>query len=459
MLYGSMKKGRVPLVLLGATLLLLSMGGCGESEEKKAPTGEPVDIALGFVEELKDGAFEQAAEKFGEAMAREMPKERLEQTWNQLKGQVGDFLEVQSQREEVLQGYDVVFVTTEFQNALIDIRVVLGEEGWIEGLFFQPAEASPDNGEGAWDKPEYIHREAFREEAVTFGKAPWILEGTLAIPEGEGPFPAVILVHGSGPNDRDETVGANKPFKDIAQGLASSGIAVLRYDKRTYTYGEDLRDAEEPVTVREETMEDALEALEYIKSRQEVNHQEVYLAGHSLGGMLLPRIADETRDLNGLIYLAAPARPLGDLILMQMEYLAEQEGDSSVMKAQLEEAREQIRRIMDPELPLDTDPEEIMGVSPAYWLDLQQYSPVDTAKDLDIPMIFIQGERDYQVTMEDYEIWTEALGDREETRFISYPGLNHLLIHGEGPSMPEEYMEPGHVDQAVIRDLIQWLER
>ncbi|NBG88673.1 alpha/beta hydrolase [Isachenkonia alkalipeptolytica] len=451
-------KIKSPLFLLGAALVLLSLGGCGEKEEKKAPEGEPLVTALRFVEELKDGKFEGATEKFGEAMAREMPKERLEQTWSQLEGQVGGFVEIQSQREEILQGYDVVYVTTEFQQALIDIRVVFGEEGWIEGLFFLPAEDAFDDGEEVREEPDYIDQEAFREETVSFGEAPWILDGTLAIPQGEGPFPGVVLIHGSGPNDRDETVGPNKPFKDIAQGLASSGIAVLRYDKRTYTYGEELQDAEEAVTVREETMEDALQALEYLKTRGEISNQRLYLAGHSLGGMLLPRIASETRDLEGLIYLAAPARPLGELILMQMEYLAEQEGHSAVVEAQLEEAREQVRRIMDPDLSPDTDPDEIMGVSPGYWLDLQQYSPVETAKTLDIPMIFLQGERDYQVTMEDVEIWREALGDRDDTEFISYPELNHLFLFGEGPSIPEEYMEPDHVDQAVISDLIRWLE-
>ena len=110
--------------------------------------------------------------------------------------------------------------------------------------------------------PPYAKAGAYREKDFTVGTGEWRLPGTLTLPVGvTKPLPALVLVHGSGPNDRDETILANKPFRDLAWGLASKGIAVLRYEKRTKEYATKLRAAGiRDLTVKEETIDDALSA-------------------------------------------------------------------------------------------------------------------------------------------------------------------------------------------------------
>lgn len=437
------------IVLLAGFLLI----GCRQ-EEEAPPEGEITDIAITFVEELEMEDYEGAVSRFNREMHQGMPKELLGQTWRQLEGQVGPFKEIITTREERIQEYDVIFVTTEFENADIDIRVVFDEEKWIAGLFFEPAAEASGDGE----MPDYVDPGAFLEEEVIFGADPWRISGTLTIPEGEGPYPAVVLVHGSGPNDRNSTVGPNRPLKDIAEGLSSSGIAVLRYDKRTYTYQAALGEIMGGFTVREETMDDALEAVAFLRGHDMVDPEQIYLAGHSLGGMLAPRIAEETDALKGLILLAAPGRSLDELILEQSEYLTEHEEDHrEEVEMELEELRRQIERIQDPNLDPDTPPEGTLGVPADYWLDLQQYDAVETAKMLDIPMLILQGERDYQVTMEDFALWQKALSNEPGISFRSYSDLNHLFMYGEGLSFPDEYFEPGHVEEEVISDILRWI--
>ena len=147
------------------------------------------------------------------------------------------------------------------------------------------------------------------------------MPATLTIPNGTGPFPAVVLVHGSGPNDRDETYGPNKPFKDIAWGLASVGIVVLRYEKRTKQYPQESA-AIQNFTVQDETIYDALAAVELLNNSSIVDHSKIFVLGHSLGGMLAPRIALQESQIAGLIILAGATRHLEDLMLEQTRYLA-----------------------------------------------------------------------------------------------------------------------------------------
>jgi hypothetical protein len=121
----------------------------------------------------------------------------------------------------------VVYVTCEFQRGKLDTKVVF-DGNKITGLFFVLS--------GTYKPPPYADSSKFEEREISIGKGIWSLPGTLSLPKGVGFFPAVVLVHGSGPHDRDETIGPNKPFRDLANGLASRGIAVLRYEKRTKQY-------------------------------------------------------------------------------------------------------------------------------------------------------------------------------------------------------------------------------
>jgi alpha-beta hydrolase superfamily lysophospholipase len=264
-------------------------------------------------------------------------------------------------------------------------------------------------------------------------------------------------VHGSGPNDRDETVGANKPFKDLATGLASRGIAVLRYDKRTFVHRAKLA-ALKDFTVNQEVIDDALEAVKAVRAQPGIDAKRVFVVGHSLGGMLTPQMGVADPAIAGLIVLAGPARPLEEAIVAQTRYLTMVDGTISTEE---QRAIERATAIASSVRALKTEEASsgrmISGAPVSYWLDLRGYDPPSEATRVKTPMLILQGERDFQVTLEDFARWKAALGSRRDVTFHSYPMLDHLFISGSGPSLPAEYQVPGHVAEEIIRDIATWI--
>ncbi len=215
-----------------------------------------------------------------------------------------------------MQQYDVVSVSCEFAKAKLDVQVTFDRSQKIAGLHIvSPNQAAADN----YQPPNYVKRDSFQEQSVTIGDGASAVPGTLTLPKGEGPFPAVVLVQGSGPHDRDETFGPNKPFRDLAWGLASQGIAVLRYDKRTFAHPEQFNGS---FTVKEEVTDDAIAAIALLQKTKSIQSDKIFVLGHSLGGMLAPRIAQQDPSVAGLIILAGNTRPFEDLFVEQSIYLA-----------------------------------------------------------------------------------------------------------------------------------------
>ena len=193
------------------------------------------------------------------------------------------------------------------------------------------------------------------------------------------------------------------------------------------------------LTVREETTEDAILAAALLRSHDRIDPKCVFVLGHSLGGTLAPRIAAEDRSLAGLIILAGATRPFVEVAREQLAYLA----SLSPSTINPEEGLTRLRR---------SAPE-------AYWKDLDAYRPAQTAAALTIPMLILQGERDYQVTLADLQGWRDALGGRANVTIKSYPTLNHLFLPGEGKSTPSEYDRAGHVPDLVLDDIAGWIRK
>ena len=401
--------------------------------------------------------FAGATGKFDSIMLSALPEAKLEETWDTIVAQVGAYQErLGDPVVERVDRYERVTIPLKFEKAVLDMQVVVDSTtGLIGGLFFVPSQhASPP-----YTAPDYVDLDSFEEQDVTVGSGEWALPGTLTIPKGVGPFPAVVLVHGSGPNDRDETVGSNKPFKDLAWGLASRGIAVLRYEKRTKVYADRLVSLDGEFTVKEETIDDALAAVSLLRERRETDPGRIVLLGHSLGGMLAPRIAQASPDIAGLIVMAGPARSLEDLVLEQARYIVSQSGEPSLQEQQQIQAIEQQVQAIKALQPSGdgSGKEMLLGAPASYWLDLRGYDPAEAAGALSQPMLILQGERDYQVSMADFRRWQDVLSSRPSVQFKSYPELNHLFIAGSGPSAPEEYQTPGHVAAVVVDDLASWI--
>lgn len=430
----------------------------------------PVDPAVGtraeeFVRLLAAGRFQEATAQFDETMLAALPAAKLADTWRSLEAQVGPFREAGSARLSRQEGYDVALVRLTFASDALDARVVFDDQGRVAGLFFVPAATAESESDGGFadESPPYVDLSAFTEREVTVGAKGWPLPGTLTVPEGSGPFPAVVLVHGSGPNDRDETIGPNRPFRDLAWGLATRGVVVLRYEKRTKEHAGRMAALGEEITVEEEAVADAVAAVTLLRNPLRgfpaIDAERVFVVGHSLGGTLAPRIADESGGVAGLVLLAAAARPLEDLILEQSQYLAALDGTVDAQeKIALKDLTTRTARVKDPGLGPDTAADLLpLNIPAPYWLDLRSYDTVAVAARLGLPVLALQGSRDYQVTAEDLALWEHGLTRLPDLETHLLPGLDHLFRSGTGLSTPASYDTPGHVDGRVVDLVADWV--
>lgn len=306
--------------------------------------------------------------------------------------------------------------------------------------------------------------DSFSDVDVKIGTGRWQLDASLTVPNGKGPFPAVILVHGSGGHDRDETIGPNKPFRDLAHGLGSKGIAVLRYEKRTKQHAKSLTvDDLKTFTIMDETVYDVGEAAKVLRADSRIDRNGIFVLGHSLGGMVVPRIYQLDKELNGFIVVSGSNEPLEDAILRQTEYVMQSADTSSpevlkVINAMRSQA-EAVKKLTKDDV---NSAQVLIGAMPAYWLDLREHDPLVEIKNVERPIFFIQGGRDYQVTADgDFARWKSAMesaGKLSQCRFKLYPQLNHLMIAGTGKIVPSEYMtNVGNVDKDVVDDIADWI--
>ena len=418
------------------------------------PVEDPViGKARGFVALLAAGKHAEAAAQFDATMAAALPASQLGSTWQSLVGQVGAFETVEAARVERTGKLSTAILTCKFAKSRLDAKVTYDDAGKIAGLHFAPA-AVP------YSDPSYVDRTKFDEREVIVGSGEWVLPGTLALPKGKGPFRAVVLVHGSGPNDRDESIGANKPFKDLAGGLATQGVAVLRYDKRTKMYGMKMAGMPE-LTLEQETVEDAVAAVELLRGMKEIDGAHIVVAGHSLGGFAAPRIGVKSPHIAALAILAGSTS--GDLaatMIAQMQYIATVDpAQAAAMPAEIEKVKTAATRIKELQGGAMPSPGElVLGAQAAYWIDLGTYDPLATVKQFKKPIFVEQGGRDYQVTQADYNAWQKALAGRKNVTFKVYPELNHAFAPGTGKSAPQEYEQRTPVDARLVTDLAAWVK-
>ena len=304
-----------------------------------------------------------------------------------------------------------------------------------------------------------------KQEQIILGQnTRYPLKGLLTLPEGQGPFPAVVLVHGSGSSNMDEKVGKLTPFKDIAQGLAQRGVACIRYDKRSYAHGlKMVLDKKHPITVREETIDDALLAARLLRSDRRIDPERVFLAGHSMGAMLAPRIEGQGGDFRGLILLAGSPRRLEEILLEQTrEILAGMKGlPRAIAGKQLAQLEQSFRGLYD--LTDEEARQKKMGGGTTlyYFKEMGQPTVEQWLEKTHKPMLVMQGEKDVQVKADvDFRLYQELLGNRENVTFRLYPGLNHAFVPAIAHGIAEakkEFSQERHIGTEVLDDLAGWI--
>jgi dienelactone hydrolase len=388
---------------------------------------------------LRDGKFSEATAHFDSTMKAALSADQLSAVWLQIVATEGKLENWKVLSHGMLAGTDVSSVVLAFDHGKLMATVaVRPQTGEIAGLYFKPLTTQQPSASSPATSPPYADTTKFRSEAVTVGEDPWKLPGTLTIPVGDGPFPAVVLLAGSGPNDRDETIGPNHVFKDLAEGLSTRGIVVLRYDKRTYAY--KTLDPQK-TTVKEEVIDDGVAAVKLLRDRREVARDRIFVLGHSLGAMLAPEVAKESSPIAGIVMLAPGGRNVPLTVVQQMRYLGQASPEEL---AQLERQADEISAHKMP-------PSQFFFGAPAsYYYDLDARDEVALARTLDVPILILHGGRDYQVTDEDIRNWQTGLKGDAKVQVKTFSSLNHLFIVGAGKPGPAEYEAPGHVDGAVI---------
>ncbi|MEF8786715.1 MAG: alpha/beta fold hydrolase [Haloarculaceae archaeon] len=420
-----------------------------ESAEQSTDPDALKRRAREFVQLLADGEFERAHGRLTDQAGSSVSVDDLQQAWEGNTGAKGGLEGIGSASYDGAdaKGQEVVVVRVRFNEGRRRFVFGFTDEG-VNTIRIRPSETAE------WTPPSYVDQSAFTERELTLS-APGdcSLGATLTVPESGQTVPGVVLVHGNGAQDRDETIGPNKTFKDIAWGLASRGAAVLRYDKRTYACDVDRADA----TIDDIVTDDALTALDRLRSVEGVD--SVFVAGHSFGGLLAPRIAKRDGNLAGVVMLAAgPARSMADAIVAQTEHLANVDGTVT------DDEREQLERVKtvaEKIRTLDIDDDEVVNNygGDEYYRTLQEYDHTATVQDLSIPRYVAQGGSDWQVTVaDDLDNWQTAL-DGESTATIEvYPDLNHHFQESTGRETAREYQEPdSHVAERLVADIASFV--
>ncbi len=421
-------------------------------------SAEPQTVALTILDLARAGQFTDIRDRFAPSLRPMVTADVLKAAWDAEVAQLGPVHSVGTPASEPVNGHvTVVRVPVHFDRGTLTLQVSLTAAGELAGLQLTPGD---DSGPPVpWEPPTYTAPDRFDEQDVTLGDGPLAVPGTLVLPKTAGPLPALVLLAGSGPLDRDSTIGKSKPLKDLAWGLASRGIAVLRFDKVTYAHPEQVR-ANRDFTVADEYLPHALAAIRLLRAHPAVAPERVFLAGHSLGGTIAPRVATSDPSVAGLVILAGGAQPLQWAAVRQIRYLASLDpATAAAAQPAIDAMTAQAEQVDSPGLSPDTPDNQLPFGGPApYWLDLRNYDPVATATALDMPILICQGERDYQATMaDDLTRWQTGLHARPTVTIRTYPADNHFFFPGTGPSSPAELAAPQHLDPQLVTDINDWI--
>jgi len=409
---------------------------------------DPAALAAHFVDLADRGRWQDIEALFAPNLRAVVSADAVQAGWTSEALPLGDLAGLgPAHAERIDGGLTRVSVPVSFAKGDLTVVIATTGDGLLQGLRLAAA--------GEWAPPPYAAPKRFAEHEVVVGDGPLAVPGTLTVPRAGGPFAAAILLSGGGPFDRDGTAGPLKPLKDLAWGLASRGIASLRFDKVSAVHPEVLAEMLE-FTAADEYLPYARDAFRQLHRNPEISSDRIHVVGHSMGGKMAPRVAEAEPGIAGLVLLAADAVPMQRAVVRTVRHLVSLGAIPAAAVAAVEQQAANVER---DDLSSSTPTEDLpLGYSGAYWLDLRSYDPVATAGKLDRPMLILQGGRDYQVTeADDLALWRAGLGDRPDVDIRVHAADNHMFAPGTGPSTPAEYSTPANVDPAVVDDIVVWI--
>jgi len=312
------------------------------------------------------------------------------------------------------------------------------------------------------------------------------LAGTLTLPAGKGPFPVVLLISGSGPQDRNETVFSHRPFLILADYLTRQGIAVLRADDR----GVGASTGDFSQATSEDFASDALAGIVYLKTRKEIKPEQIGLIGHSEGGIIAPMVAVKSPDLAFIVLMAGTGLTGEEILNLQQALISRAMGVSEEDIAKTRQFNEKIYSLIKDEKDRKNIEERLHQVFMDYWAGLSEegknrigdpevyikaqlrsllspwfkffltYDPKSTLSKVKCPVLAINGEKDLQVPpKENLSVIEEALvaGGNKNVTTKEIPGLNHLFQTAQTGS-PDEYAKIEEtISPVALKIISDWI--
>lgn len=414
-----------------------------------------ISVTLSFIRSMHSEDYKSAFHLTSRSLQKVISEKWLKNFWKEIPDQLqaGSLIEIgEVKQKETNSVHTNVEIKLVFEKITVPLLIKLDPSGKIDdfqlSMPFSPVA----------DRPSYSKPESFVDKEVVVGSSAFPLPGTLSVPKGKGPFPAVILVHGDGAADQDETAYALKPFRDLAEGLASKGIAVLRYNKRTYEHG--LKTELSPFyTVDKGITDDALLATHFLQNETMIDKNQIYILGHSLGGMMIPKMIekDQNQNIAGAIVMGGAARAFTESVLDQLEYRL---SIGAMKPEEYKFYKSQFELLNDPNFSSQNPPKDFQLGSPVFWDSIRKINAAKMSKEQKTPLLIIQGERDFQVQSKiEIPFWKEQLKERDNVEYRLYPKLNHFFTEGDGElSKPDEYYSPANIPEYVIDDIANWVQ-
>lgn len=395
--------------------------------------------------------------------------------------------------------------TTSFENSILKITIenakieyegALGKDNIIVGTFKQGGQSFPMNLSKVVIEKEKLVRPqeptkpySYFSEDITFEnkKAGIILAGTLTLPKNEGVFPVVILISGSGPQNRDEELLGHKPFLVLSDYLTKNGIAVLRYDDR----GTALSKGDFKTATSADFATDVESAITYLKTRKEINKKKIGLMGHSEGGLIAPMVASKSKDVAFIVMLAGTGIQGDQILLLQQRLIgkASEVSDEDLQKNELlnrkafdivnksnsiEQLNIDLTNFIKQSLLDNKNAEKSKGMSEDDFVKLQvkqianpwmqyfiKYNPAPTLEKVKCPVLAINGGKDLQVPpKENLEAIKKALakGGNKKVTTKEFPNLNHLFQECKTGS-PDEYATIEQTFSPIaLTEIFKWIQ-
>lgn len=424
-----MIKTKILKFSLAITLIIVILSGCSSSTFSSDKVAKQTkDILVSFATSQYSSIYQQFDSLITKSLTVDQFAATCAQTIEMYQMQLGEY---QISDESVVDQTYSVTVTYSDCIFPIELHMTIDKDYKISSFYLKPSLS--------------VTPSKYSQIEISFND----LSGYLMKPNNLNAYDVVIMVAGSGPNDRDETIGPNKPFLQLAENFASAGIATFRFDKRSLVKPQSLP---KDLTVDDEFVNDVVDIFTTLKNDTAI--KRIFILGHSLGAMLMPRIASLV-NADGYILLAAPAIKLQTLIYQQYQYLLPiQLSDPAQVKQILETTLLQVENI--DKLTVDSDiPTSLMfNINKEYWLDLNDYDQVESSKFINQPTFFGFGENDYQVPPDNMAKFKQVLTD-DNFIFKLYP-MNHILsTNGKGP---DSYMEKSDIFPTLLLDLVQFIK-